>query len=243
MSPANLSADPPAAERATYRHGNLRAALLDAGVALAREGGPAAIVLREATRQAGVAPNAAYRHFANRQALLEAVRAEALAQLARVIESEWAEALQRVQASEAAGRARALLRSVGVGYLRFAQQEPGLFRTAFAAQPFTVDPAGVQPTVVAPRTQPQVELPAHAMRGESGRDPFELLGDALDALVQAGVMAPSQRPGAEFMAWAAVHGLAVLLLDGPLRGQPEAARDALAHRLVHMVERGLSAPA
>ena len=52
--------------RATYRHGDLRQALLDAGLAMAREGGPDAVVLREATRRAGVSPNAAYRHFADR---------------------------------------------------------------------------------------------------------------------------------------------------------------------------------
>ena len=74
--------------RATYRHGDLKRALLDAGVVLAREGGPAAVVLREATRRAGVVPNAAYRHFQNHQALLEAVRAVALSELARAIEAE-----------------------------------------------------------------------------------------------------------------------------------------------------------
>ena len=66
------------APRATYRHGDLRRALLDAGVELARQGGPDAVVLREATRRAGVAPNAAYRHFANRDDLLAAVRAAVL---------------------------------------------------------------------------------------------------------------------------------------------------------------------
>ena len=53
--------------RSTYRHGDLRRALLDAGIQLARTGGPDAVVLREATRRAGVVPNAAYRHFASRQ--------------------------------------------------------------------------------------------------------------------------------------------------------------------------------
>ena len=42
--------------RDTYRHGDLRQALLAVGTALAREGGPEAVVLREATRQAGVTP-------------------------------------------------------------------------------------------------------------------------------------------------------------------------------------------
>ena len=40
--------------RGTDRHGDLRNAVLQAGIALAREGGPEAIVLREATRRAGV---------------------------------------------------------------------------------------------------------------------------------------------------------------------------------------------
>ena len=79
---------PPA--RNTYRHGDLRRALLEAGIELARSGGPDAVVLREATRRAGVAPNAAYRHFASRQALLQAVRAAALAAVAKAMEDELA---------------------------------------------------------------------------------------------------------------------------------------------------------
>src|ERR1700760_1923807 len=67
---------PPA--RGTYRHGDLRRALLDAGIDLARAGGPDAVVLREATRRAGVVPNAAYRHFADRDELLAAVCAAAM---------------------------------------------------------------------------------------------------------------------------------------------------------------------
>src|SRR6476620_1595668 len=77
-----------AAPRATYHHGDLRRALLDAGIDLAREGGPDKVVLREATRRAGVVPNAAYRHFASRQDLLQAVRAWALSSLAIAMEAE-----------------------------------------------------------------------------------------------------------------------------------------------------------
>src|SRR5277367_4266678 len=76
--------------RSTYRHGDLRRALLEAGIELARGGGPDAVVLREATRRAGVVPNAAYRHFASRQELLEAVRAAALSALAVAMETELA---------------------------------------------------------------------------------------------------------------------------------------------------------
>ena len=53
------------AKRDTYRHGDLYRTLLEAAVELARKGGKEAIVLRKVTRQAGVATNAAYRHFAD----------------------------------------------------------------------------------------------------------------------------------------------------------------------------------
>ena len=123
-----MDATSPAQLRHTYHHGDLRQALLDAGIALARDGGPEAVVLREATRRAGVVPNAAYRHFASRHALLQAVRAAALSALAVAMEKE-------ITGSAAAARGcfpRAGLRAIGIAYLRFARSEPGLFRTAFA---------------------------------------------------------------------------------------------------------------
>src|SRR5438094_10179508 len=75
-------------ERSTYRHGDLRRALLEAGIALAQSGGPDAVVLREATRRAGVVPNAAYRHFASHMELLQAVRMTALSRLALAMEAQ-----------------------------------------------------------------------------------------------------------------------------------------------------------
>ena len=205
--------------RETYRHGHLRRALLDAGIALAREDGPTAVVLREATRQAGVAPNAAYRHFANHQALFDAVRAHALGALAQAIEREWRKAL-RVR--EPAAQARALLRAVGTGYLGFAQAETGLFRTAFVFG------------------QHEVQVPPDPARTAAlGLNPFELLGAALDAMVATGVLPAERRPQAEYLAWSAVHGMALLIIDGPLRGTPATARRALGERLLQMVENGL----
>jgi AcrR family transcriptional regulator len=148
--------------RRAYHHGDLRRALLEAGIALAREGGPEAVVLREATRRAGVVPNAAYRHFASRDALLQAVRAAALAALAVAMEKELA-----ARARKQSDVARASLRAIGVAYLRFAAREPGLFRTAFtiAGEPETAGEPG--------------------WAGRSGMNPFQLLGAALDQMVAA----------------------------------------------------------
>jgi AcrR family transcriptional regulator len=202
--------------RATYRHGDLRRALVDAGIALARHGGPNAVVLREATRRAGVVPNAAYRHFRSRDERLQAVRDAALAALAVTMENE----LAAVRRDDDADYARASLRAIGAAYLRFAQTEPGLFRTAFATGP-------------APGEGDRV------IAGTSGLGPFELLAAALDRLVASGVLPSDRRPAAEYLAWSAVHGLAMLVLDGPLRRMTDAERESVAARLLTMVEKGI----
>jgi AcrR family transcriptional regulator len=204
-------------KRTTYRHGDLRHALIAAGTELARSGGPDAVVLREATRRAGVAPNAAYRHFADRRALLDAVCAAAQSLLAVAIEQE----LARVPAAaDAADLARARLRAVGTGYVRFALHEPGLFRSAFVS--------------------PDLEG-AHdpARAGASGQTPFQLLGAVLDELVDAGALPKERRPAAEFLAWSSVHGLSMLLIDGPLRALDKKRTHAIVERLLDMVEQGL----
>ena len=206
------------AARTTYRHGDLRRALLDAGIELARLGGPDAVVLREATRRAGVAPNAAYRHFVNRDDLLGAVRAAAVSEAARAMEAEMALLPAKGTPVE---RAHAKVRAVGAGYLRFAHAETGLFRTAFGGR-FTVQ-----------------QQPDPAMGGATGLNPFQHLSAALDDLVAAGALPPERRPGAEYLAWSTVHGMALLSIDGPLRGTPAQMLDALAQRLLDMVERGI----
>lgn len=212
----SLSKSPP--PRPTYRHGDLRRALLEAGLALAAAGGPDAVVLREATRRAGVAPNAAYRHFANREDLLDAVRAAAVAAAAEAMEAQIARLPPGGTPME---QARARVRAVGAGYLGFARAQTGLFRTAFGGR-FAL-----------------AETPDPAKAGHSGLDPFRHLGAALDALVAAGALPPERRLGAEFLAWSTVHGLALLLIDGPLRGLPGTQVDALGDGLLDMVERGL----
>ncbi len=209
-------ASPP--ERDTYRHGDLRRALVDAAVALAREGGPDAVVLREATRRAGVVPNAAYRHFGSREQLMLAVRAETLALLALAMEKELA-ALGPEKAT--AAYARASVRAVGMGNIKFALDEPGLYRTGF-----TIGELGAGDGD-----------PAKA--GASGMNPFQLLAAAMDRLVKAGVLAPERRVGAEYVGWSAVHGLAMLAIAGPLRRLPRANIEALGQLVVDMVEKGI----
>src|SRR4051794_31828070 len=54
-----------------------------------------------------------------------------------------------------------------------------------------------------------------------GLGPFQLLGAALDRMVMAGVLPEERRPGAEYLAWSAVHCLAMLFIEGPLRELPD----------------------
>jgi AcrR family transcriptional regulator len=209
---------PKSATRSTYRHGDLQRALLEAGIALAQSGGPDAVVLREATRRAGVVPNAAYRHFASRLELLRAVRMAALARLALSMEAELDALSPTLGPAELA---RASLSAIGLGYLHFALTETGLFRTIFAV----------------PFDWPSAPDPAKA--GSTGLNPFQLLGVALDRMVAADVLPAERRNGAEYLAWSAVHGFAMLVIEGPLRGLFRAQTDALGRRVVDMVEKGI----
>lgn len=207
-----------ATTRSTYRHGDLRQALLDAGVEMARIGGPDAVVLREATRRAGVSPNAAYRHFADREALVRAVSDAAQGFAA----DRMATALAAIDTTgDAASDARLRLRAVGSGYLRFAQEQPGLFRTAFSV-PTDLD-----------------EATSTSKRGVAGRTPFETLGGVLDELAAAGVLPAARRQGAELLAWSSVHGLGMLIIDGPLRGLDDHTIAFATEHLLDLVDRGI----
>jgi AcrR family transcriptional regulator len=182
----------------TYHHGNLREALADAAVDAARELGPDGLAVRELARRVGVSHNAAYRHFADRDALVDVVADRALLGLVAAMERRLAD----VDEPDPVLRARRRLTEIGAGYVDYAIAEPGLFRVLFTAYP----------EVPGPGTEPG--------------DPFAILNAALDDLVAVGYLAPGTRPGAEISCWSAVHGFSVLCTEGPLRGLATEDRDA-----------------
>ena len=212
------------ADSGTYHHGNLRAALVAAGVQLARTGGPAAIQLRAVSRQAGVSHNAAYRHFANQEDLVAAVGEQCMAKLGELM----AERTEQVRVRGPVPRARARLRAIGHAYVEFARAEPGWFRTAFSsARSHSADgTAGA----------PGLDDPDHP---GAGAGPYFLLNARLDELVTVGALPAAHRPGAEYAAWAAVHGLSSLLLDGPLRDLPQPEVQRATDAVLSVVNRGL----
>ncbi|WP_072314047.1 TetR/AcrR family transcriptional regulator [Agrococcus sp. Marseille-P2731] len=209
--------------RSGYFHGDLRRALLDAGLEAARAGGPDAVSVRELARAAGVAPSAVYRHFDSHESLVSALALRALAQVADAMEHE----IEQVPIAGGDGADRAwadgAIAAVGLGYIGWAWREPGLFRLAFRVH----------------RDLDAVHL--DEARGACGRTPYEQLERALDALAAAGELSPAARPGAEALAWSAVHGFASLTVEGPLRSLDADTRRMLSWRVVEMVRLGLSA--
>ena len=214
-----VSQPPPAlgpVQRRRRPRGAVRDGLVAAGLELARTGGPDAVVLREATRMVGVVPNAAYRHFADRDELLAAVCAAAMGELGARMAAEVAR-VPGPRGDPAAARAR--LGAIGLAYLEFARAEPGWFATAFA-------------------------LPhRHAYDEDAGpgpdRNPLDQLRAALDELVEAGELRPERRDGIEYPIWSAVHGLAVLTGQGPLRDLAGASRQRVDLLTLTFIDEGL----
>jgi AcrR family transcriptional regulator len=197
--------------------GQVRNALIAAGLELARAGGPDAVVLREATRRVGVVPNAAYRHFADRDALLAEVCVAAMDELAARMQEQVAAV---PDGSDAKQSAIARLGALGGAYLDFATRETGLFETAFAL----------------PR---HLEYAAGNTADGHGPTPFQLLSSALDELVTAGVLPANRRPDAEYSVWSSVHGMAVLITQGPLREMPAQFVRHLTDQLFGFITRGV----
>jgi len=163
-------------------------------------------------------PNAAYRHFADRDELLAAVCAAAMGVLA----DRMAAGVARVRGKHGdPAAARRRLHAIGTAYLQFAREEPGLFATAFALP--TRHDYGAQNDGTGPELMPLDHLRA-----------------VLDELVDAGVLDRRRRDGIEYPIWSTVHGLAVLSGQGPLRDVPEATRRHLQERMRAFIDESLA---
>lgn len=103
-----------------YHHGHLREALLDAALRRLEDGGASRLSLRALARDAGVTVNATYRHFADKDALLDAVATEGFRRLAEA---------QRAAAESAAPDER--MSALGEAYVDFARSHVALFRLMF----------------------------------------------------------------------------------------------------------------
>jgi AcrR family transcriptional regulator len=105
-----------------YHHGDLRSALVEAGLALLATRTADDLSLREVAREVGVSATAVYRHFPDKAALMRALAAAGLEMLGTAQHA----------AFDAAGGGAAGFNATGVAYVRFALKHTALFRLIFA---------------------------------------------------------------------------------------------------------------
>ena len=109
--------------QSSYHHGDLRQALVQAALREAEQGGPEAISIKALAKDLGVSQPAPYRHFADRDALLQAVTAEAFRQFNAILREAIAKSLKRSKLSRFAQAA-----------LDFGLRRNGIYRLMFASR-------------------------------------------------------------------------------------------------------------
>lgn len=174
----------------SYHHGDLRSALVEAGLKALESAPIEDLSLRALAREVGVSPTAVYRHFPDKQALLGALAAEGIEQLGQYQQAAAASAEGDSDAFGATGRA----------YVRWALANPALFRLVFG-QGRDVGSSIFGDNLAARLLQDKA---LRAVRGDEA--------GARQLMIQA---------------WAVVHGLAMLMLDGQLPQD-----DALIDRVI-----------
>jgi AcrR family transcriptional regulator len=161
---------------AAYHHGNLREAILASAASVIARDGVGALSLRAVAAELGVSHTAFRRHFGSREGVLNSLAVRGNLVLA-----------ERLRTAAAAGE----FMDVGVAYVRFALDEPGLFAVMFRSDLLDND----DPELIRARTEALAPLRA-GVRALGAADPT----------------------ATEVANWAVVHGVATLALTGTLPG-------------------------
>ena len=201
----------PKPKEKTYHHGDLRQSLLRAALELLEQDDAAALTLREVARRAGVSHTAPYRHFADKQSLLMAVAEEGFNALRADMEARMCDHSDPLRR----------LQESGIAYVLFAVSHPAhyriMFGRAFAAKEISaaLHNAGGAAFLVLLHTIRQ----GHEANMLRAGDPFD----------QA------------IAAWSAVHGLAMLFINGQLQscGVDSANMELLATKIANILQVGL----
>lgn len=168
----------------TYHHGDLAAALLDAVDALAGKFGLEAVSLRACAKSAGVSPAAAFRHYADKRALLTAFASRGLKNLA--------DDLQAAQDRAHADGGNGYL-AIGLAYVSFALDQPAKYQVIWRQE------------LLNPIDEHYRRATAQLREHLSSGFIQNLIDDA-----------PNQLNIRELLAWASLHGVASLMIDGPV---------------------------
>jgi AcrR family transcriptional regulator len=201
-------------KRRTYHHGDLATAILDAADALVAEKGPAGFSLREAARVVGVDPAACYRHYRDREAVLQALARRGFTRLAAAF-AEVVDGARRKKPVD-------VVRALGHAYVQFAFAAPSAFRSMFGPNGFDArDPR---------------------LRGDyrDGIGAYERLQRTIAAWAEADGLS-IELEDASLSLWSGMHGFAMLVVDGALRFNHDAHRDRVVDSLLSTMISGLKA--
>ena len=200
-----------------YQHGDLREALIQAGLKLLTEGGVAALGLRAAAQLAGVSHAAPYRHFRDKDALVDAIGERGF----RMLTAAMQERIAQVATADTPTR----LRASGVGYVSFALQNPGYFRVIFSGL--------IAHTEASP-----------ALRA-AGDEAYGVLRGLIVEGLADGSVGGADPDSLSLAAWSLVHGLSMLAIDGQLSHFGDAGQlaDRVTRQLLGLLETGIASRA
>jgi AcrR family transcriptional regulator len=171
------------AKTADYHHGNLRNALIDAGRRALKDIRPQDLSLRYLARMVGVSEAAPSRHFAGLDALLAAIAASGLRELAAL----------RIEIRDSDDTAMSKAYRMMRVYVEFAQRHKNLFGL-----------------MIGPRI---VARDAHPELAEAVRTSFRLFAAAIEALAVENGWDHREINLVTHAAWSMEHGLATLILS------------------------------
>jgi AcrR family transcriptional regulator len=173
-----------AATKASYHHGSLESALVDAAIALVRKYGPDQLSLRAVSAEIGVSPSASYHHFRDKDALVTAISNVLFDRLATMQEK----AIAKIKGNGATASIKKF-EEMGSAYFAWATSEPNLYRLMFGGYC-------------------EINMEEHDSKA------WNLLREGLDELMAHGVIDKSARNGGEVIVWSAVHGASSLAIEG-----------------------------
>jgi AcrR family transcriptional regulator len=179
----------PAKKISSYHHGNLKEELLRTATDMIDKEGLDAITLRDLTQRLGTSRTAVYRHFASKEALILGVIEKGYEDIDLIFIPIFQDRTQSV-----AHRFNAMARA----YLDFAIEHPNLYRLLFGDK----------------YHQEREKLCDYKDESQA-TGLYALIGLLLEAQ-EEGTIAPVDPMIQAAMAWASIHGLASLLIDGHL---------------------------
>jgi AcrR family transcriptional regulator len=189
--PGSLATRPRKKRAGHYHHGDLRRAMVEEAVRTIDRHGVAALTLRSIGDRLGVSRTALYRHFSDKPALLAAVGREGFRLLREALTESW----------EQHGRGRPGFEAMGLAYVRFAVAHPAHYRVMFGG---FIESCAKDDEFV-----------------EEAKTAFQVLVNALVEQQDAGLVRRDDPLLLARMIWSLVHGIAMLAIDGQLRGHDE----------------------